>query len=86
MSVEGKVTLLAQNRVFAKPDIPLEMGLCGGPVLDKDGFCVGILEGVVNPPSDKQSPELSSFSQTHQGSALFVPINDVLRLIETYTR
>ena len=81
--VPGNVNLVVPKRYFAVPEEPLEMGLCGGPVLNKDGECVGILEGVVNPPSPQQDEQARSFSTQYQGCALFVPISEALTLINS---
>ena len=37
----------SQQLVLAETEHILQQGMCGGPVLDKDGLCVGMVEGVV---------------------------------------
>jgi len=81
--VEGQVNLLSgESRVFAKPAKPLEMGLCGGPVLNESGNVVGILEGVVNPPSSTQEKKVQEFCKHFQGDAIFIPIGEAINLIK----
>ena len=79
---EGVVNLMGSSRCFAKTDVPLEMGMCGGAVLNTRGECVGILEGVVNPPTPGQNKQAREFSEQFGGCALFVPINEAMNLIE----
>lgn len=80
--VNGSINLVSSDRYFAKTDITLAMGICGGPVLNSEGQCIGILEGIVNPPSPQQSPEMQKFSEKYAHSALFIPIHEALNLIE----
>jgi len=48
--VSGQVLGLTADRqaAFASTEILLEMGMCGGPVLDPQGSCVGATEGIVS--------------------------------------
>lgn len=84
--VSGKINIIANKRYFAKTDETLKMGLCGGPVLNDKGECVGILEGTVNPPNERQEDSMKKFSEEYEGSALFVPINEALEMIYSHSK
>lgn len=45
--VPGRVLVRLPRQVFARTASVLEMGMCGGPVVDRDGACVGFTEGIV---------------------------------------
>ena len=53
-----------RDRFFATTPEPLPEGLCGGPVLDKDGKVCGIVEGIV--AADHSNKDIA-------GSAAFMP-------------
>ena len=60
-SVESVFVRRLQTQHFAKnAGEPITMGMCGGPVLRKDGSCVGVVEGVV-PTSDHPLSDHASF-------------------------
>jgi hypothetical protein len=44
----GKLAFHTRDRFFATTPQPLPEGLCGGPVLDKNGMVCGIVEGIVS--------------------------------------
>ena len=48
----GKLAFHTNDRFFATTPEPLPEGMCGGPVLDKNGMVCGIVEGIV----DKSHP------------------------------
>lgn len=51
----GKLAFHTEDRFFATTEEPLSEGMCGCPVLDKDGDCCGTVEGIVplsNPNKD----------------------------------
>lgn len=60
----GKLSFHTRDRFFASTSEPLPEGLCGGPVLDKNGDVCGIVEGIV--PKSHANKELA-------GSAAFMP-------------
>jgi hypothetical protein len=60
----GKLSFHTRDRFFASTSEPLPEGLCGGPVLDKNGDVCGIVEGIV--PKSHSNAELA-------GSAAFMP-------------
>jgi hypothetical protein len=60
----GSLTFHTRDRFFATTPEPLPEGLCGGPVLDKNGDVCGIVEGIV--PKNHSNKELA-------GSAAFMP-------------
>jgi hypothetical protein len=63
-SAEGTVHVATSAKVFVRTEKQLPMGMCGGPVIDSQGFCVGMTEGVVNAPRDVegQSPTSDEFT------------------------
>jgi len=55
--VVGEVahTLDDPDMILAGTELILQAGMCGGPVVDEEGNCVGMVEGVVqNAPADGQ--------------------------------
>jgi len=44
----GKVSLMNNKQGYISTPTPIQMGMCGGPVINKDGNCVGIIEAVVS--------------------------------------
>ena len=49
---KGRVSYSGYSYNFIENlDLLPEMGMCGGPVLNSVGECIGIIEGLVNPPS-----------------------------------
>mmetsp|Transcript_105421 Transcript_105421/g.157820 ORF Transcript_105421/g.157820 Transcript_105421/m.157820 type:complete len:456 (-) Transcript_105421:276-1643(-) len=60
----GRLSFHARDRFFAETPEPLPEGLCGGPVLAKDGSVCGIVEGIVD--KGHQNKEIA-------GSAAFMP-------------
>jgi hypothetical protein len=60
----GSLAFHTRDRFFATTPEPLPEGLCGGPVLDKNGTVCGIVEGIV--PKNHSNPEIA-------GSAAFMP-------------
>lgn len=61
---EGNLTFHTNDRFFASTPKPLPEGLCGAPVLDKDGDLCGCVEGIV--PVTHKNTVLA-------GSAAFMP-------------
>jgi len=60
----GSLAFHTRDRFFATTPEPLPEGLCGGPVLDKDGAVCGVVEGIV--PKNHSNAEIA-------GSAAFMP-------------
>lgn len=60
----GSLAFHTRDRFFATTPEPLPEGLCGGPVLDKNGAVCGIIEGIV--PKTHSNAEIA-------GSAAFMP-------------
>ena len=60
----GKLAFHTRDRFFATTPKPLPEGLCGGPVLDKDGMVCGVVEGIV--AKDHSNKDIA-------GSAAFMP-------------
>ena len=60
----GSLSFHTRDRFFATTTEPLPEGLCGGPVLDKNGDVCGIVEGIV--PKSHSNKDLA-------GSAAFMP-------------
>ena len=60
----GQLAFHTKDRFFATTPEPLPEGLCGGPVLDKDGKVCGIVEGIV--AADHANKDIA-------GSAAFMP-------------
>jgi len=60
----GNLTFHTRDRFLASTTEPLPEGLCGGPVLDKNGDVCGIVEGIV--PKNHSNKEIA-------GSAAFMP-------------
>ena len=62
----GKLAFHADDRFLATTANPLSEGMCGCPVLDKDGDCCGTVEGIVplgNP--NKQIAGCAAFMPSH---------------------
>jgi len=62
----GKLAFHADDRFLATTPNPLSEGMCGCPVLDKDGDCCGTVEGIVplsNP--NKQIAGCAAFMPSH---------------------
>lgn len=76
--VRGEVNFNENTIQLAKPESTLRMGMCGGAVLNESGECIGMLEGLVNPPSSAQSPSIYEFHNLYQGSGVIVPISQIL--------
>jgi hypothetical protein len=74
-SVPGVLLARSPAQVFAHTGTTLELGMCGGPVMDGDGACVGVVEGIV--PSEEGSGGRSQLS----GAAVFVEIGDLRELM-----
>jgi hypothetical protein len=60
----GQLAFHTRDRFYATTSSPLPEGLCGGPVLDKDGMVCGIVEGIV--PKDHSNKDIA-------GIAAFMP-------------
>ena len=75
------------GQCFAHTASELVIGMCGGPVLDGAGKCVGVVEGVVPRPLPKQrgptrSQQTSRAVDLLRGAAVFIPASDVAQLLE----
>ena len=60
----GSLIVATTERILAKTEEPLPEGLCGGPVIDKDGTVSGVIEGIV--PKDHEDERVA-------GAASFIP-------------
>ena len=69
----GELSFHTRDRFFATTPEPLPEGLCGGPVLDKNGDVCGIVEGIV---------EKKHKNKDIAGSAAFMPNYMVAPFIE----
>jgi hypothetical protein len=78
------------HQCFARTEELLEIGMCGGPVLDEAGRCVGVIEGVV--PQPATAAELDGRRQADEsprertarllgGCAVFIGAEEVARLV-----
>lgn len=89
-TVRGRVLVRSGRQVFAQTDALLEMGMCGGPVLDEAGTCVGVVEGIVPVPGGggvaAQQPPSSGLSDKARGvlggAAVFVEVDELRVLLE----
>mmetsp|Transcript_30734 Transcript_30734/g.98860 ORF Transcript_30734/g.98860 Transcript_30734/m.98860 type:complete len:288 (+) Transcript_30734:207-1070(+) len=61
-----------RQQCFARTQSVLQMGMCGGPILDSNGSCVGTVEGIV---ADTAPPHL-------RGLATFVDSQQILKFID----
>jgi hypothetical protein len=68
-SVPGHIFVRSGVQVFAKTGTILAMGMCGGPVLDEQGYCVGLVEGVV-PVAPASAGEQQPASEQGNGSGV----------------
>lgn len=50
-SRDGEGLTVEIEQLFGNTEILLEMGMCGGPVLNKHEQCIGIVEGIVSTPN-----------------------------------
>ncbi|RYE84818.1 MAG: hypothetical protein EOO65_01605 [Methanosarcinales archaeon] len=53
--VPGRILGRSDRQVFAKTAACLEMGMCGGPVVNARGEVVGVVEGIVASPTSATS-------------------------------
>jgi hypothetical protein len=51
VKIPGAVTHHSSHQLFIRTTDKLETGVCGGPVRDSEGRLVGMVEGVINPPT-----------------------------------
>lgn len=58
----------SRGQAFARSDEVLEEGMCGGAVLDPQGNCVGLIEGVVPPVSP--APVIPSSASASEAEAM----------------
>lgn len=70
-TVHGRYVTRDGARGFAQTDSPCELGMCGGPVIDRHGECVGILEGVVPRVAENAVPN-SDMHAKIAGCAAFI--------------
>lgn len=95
-STRGHILVRSGRQVFAKTDTVLEMGMCGGPVLNEKGECVGVVEGVVPeaPTGKSQAVHTGKDKATNgegisdkarailAGCAVFVEVPELQQLLE----
>jgi hypothetical protein len=46
--IKGSLTARGGGYTFCTTERELKMGMCGGPVLDTNGNCVGVVEAIVS--------------------------------------
>lgn len=84
--VPGAFLASSGVQCFARTAEELQTGMCGGPVLDGRGRCVGVVEGVVpgGPAADCDGsgdapPDVRQrAARLLRGAAVFIPARDVL--------
>jgi hypothetical protein len=72
--VNGSITLLHKNRIYAKTEQILEMGMCGGAVYNLDKQFIGMIEGIVD-KNNQIDPKLLE-------NAAFIPVEEIKRFLE----
>lgn len=96
LTVPGTLLARSSAQVFARTDMQLEMGMCGGPVLNAAGECLGLVEGIVPALTASERAEAAAAAagsgsvslkarQLLAGSAVFVEcdaIRDFLSRVE----
>jgi len=83
---EGVLNLLNQKRGFAKTPKPLMMGMCGGPVLDSQNQCVGILEAIVNSLTPSKEATMDDDTRNYwkavENNAVFITSSQLLSFFD----
>ena len=72
----GKLAFHQAERFYATTTTPLPEGMCGGPAVDEEGRCCGVVEGII--PVNYEDKNLA-------GSAAFMPhfiMNSFIELVE----
>jgi hypothetical protein len=80
----GAFLARSERQVFAKTNQLLQMGMCGGPVIDAADLdvCYGIVEGIVpEPSSENEGATPSKGRQLLSGAAVFVEASDIRRFL-----
>jgi hypothetical protein len=89
-SAEGTVHVATSTKMFVRTEKQLPMGMCGGPVIDSRGYCVGMTEGVVNAPRDVegQAPSSDEFTMlsTLTGNAACITSSELARFMDEVER
>ena len=75
----GNIHTAVGQSVYAKTRERLPMGMCGGPVLNGHNECVGVVEGVVNPPPENSAmgEQRYLFLKAIAGDAAFIPNSEI---------
>jgi hypothetical protein len=78
-SVFGRIALLESDaRGFIDTGgVDTVMGMCGGPVINSSGVCVGLLEGLV-PRLSEGGTALSSYHATVAGKSVYVRASELV--------
>lgn len=79
--VEGRCIVRSDAQAFAKTAQILEMGMCGGPVLDESGKVAGVIEGVVPVLPEHEVASASEARRYVDGCAVFIDSVDIKKLI-----
>jgi hypothetical protein len=80
LSVDG------ESRGFVNTGAELSvMGMCGGPIVNSDGTCIGLLEGLVPPIQSDETP-LSAYHGTIAGCSVYVRAQELLLFIAEIER
>jgi hypothetical protein len=89
-STEGTVHVATSTKMFVRTEKQLPMGMCGGPVIDSRGYCVGMTEGVVNAPRDveDQAPSSDEFTMLSAltGNAACITSSELARFVDEVER
>jgi hypothetical protein len=58
-NVNGVINIIEKDRIFAKTEKILGMGMCGGPIFLKNSdICIGMVEGIVSKVNNDEENEL----------------------------
>lgn len=89
--VRGSFVTRRGLQLFARTDEVLSLGMCGGPVLDEQGKCVGMVEGIVPEDAGAEAGtgagveavgEDAEFVRSIRGMAAFASARDLLELVQ----
>ena len=83
--VAGAFLVASPAQAFATSATELRMGMCGGPVLNGGGDCVGVVEGVVPPQVGAPSATPTAASLL-AGAAAYVPASDLVAFLRVVER
>ena len=70
-----------QELILAETEVVLQPGMCGGPVVNQDGACVGMIEGVVQNAAAATIDSGDSNDEVRDGMAAVMPASVVESLL-----